>query len=109
MEENLAHQLVGIVYEPLFQVFIDVWKAYDFLYIWRYMELLRGYGLESNLHWLLQRFLDGQKVVPKDAMYIGWLFRTGRVVTQGYPFYPTIFNILVEVVVRAVMLEVCGT
>ena len=42
MEENLEHKLAGIVHEPLFQVFIDVQKAYNSLYRVRYMEILRG-------------------------------------------------------------------
>ena len=28
LEENLAQQLAGITNQPLFQVFLDVWKAY---------------------------------------------------------------------------------
>ena len=35
-------------------------------------------------------------------------FSTGRVVTQGDPVSPAIFNILVDAVVRASLLEVCG-
>ena len=31
MEANLAHKLTVIVHEPLYQVFIDVQKAYDYL------------------------------------------------------------------------------
>ena len=31
IEANLAQQLVGIVHEPLLQVFIDMKKSYDFL------------------------------------------------------------------------------
>ena len=34
-------------------------------------------------------------------------FVTGRVVTQGDPTYPMIFNIVVDVVVRAVLDLVC--
>ena len=37
LEENLAQQLAGIAHEPLFQVFLDVQKAYDSLYRGRCM------------------------------------------------------------------------
>ena len=45
MEQNIA----GIVHEPLFQVFIDFWKAYNSLDRERCMEILRDYGLGPNL------------------------------------------------------------
>ena len=35
MEANMDHQLTGLCYEPLFQVFLDVRKAYDSLDIGR--------------------------------------------------------------------------
>ena len=49
MESKLEQKLVGIVHEPLFQVFIDVQSAYDSLNIWICMEILKGYGLGPNL------------------------------------------------------------
>ena len=42
LEEKLAQQLVGISHEPLFQVFLDVWKAYASLNRGGYMEILQG-------------------------------------------------------------------
>ena len=35
MEANMDHQLTGLCHEPLFQVFLDVRKAYDSLDIGR--------------------------------------------------------------------------
>ena len=49
----MEHQLAGIVHEPLFQVFIDMRKAYDDLYRGRRMEIIRGYGLGPKLQRLL--------------------------------------------------------
>ena len=49
MEANLAQKLEGIVHEPLFQVIIDVQKAYDYLDRGIYMRILRGYCLGNNL------------------------------------------------------------
>ena len=48
-------------------------------------------------------------MVPKAGKLFGHLLWTERGVTQGYPVSPMIFNILVDAVVRAVLLEVCGT
>ena len=49
-----------------------------------------------------------QVVVPKAGWYYGLTFKTGRVVTQGDPLYPTVFNILFDTVVVEVRLYLCG-
>ena len=51
----MAQQLVGIVHKTLFQMFIDMWKAYDYLDRRRFMYIIRGYGLGPNIQRLLQR------------------------------------------------------
>ena len=108
MEEKLTQQLTVIVHEPLLQVFINMPKSYESLDRGRCMEILRGYGLGPNLQRLIQRFWDRQKMVPKSGKYFGRPFCTERGVTQGDPVSPTIFNIVVIEVVRAVILEVYG-
>ena len=72
------------------------------------METLRGYGLGPKLQRLLQRYWDGQRVVSRSGKCYGCPFITGRGVTQGDPVSPTIFNIVVDEVVRAALQEVCG-
>ena len=72
------------------------------------MEILQGNVLGPKLHRLLQQYIDGQKVVLKAGKFHGSLFVTGRGVTQGYLVSPTIFNIVVDAVVRADLLEVYG-
>ena len=56
MEAKLEQQLVEIFHDPLFQVLIDVQKAYDSLDRGRCMEIIRGYGLGPKLHRLLQQY-----------------------------------------------------
>ena len=73
------------------------------------MEFLRGYGLGPKLQQLLQRYLDGQRVVTKLGKYFGFPFSTGRGVTQGDPVSPTLFIIVVDTVVRVALQEVCVT
>ena len=72
------------------------------------MEIIRGCGLGPNIKWLLQQYWDGKKVVPKSGKCFRCPFRIDRGVTQVYPVSPTIFNIVVDAVVSAVLLEVCG-
>ena len=108
MEAKLEQQLVGIVHDPLFQVFVDLRKACDSLDKGVCMEILRGCGLGTKIQRLLQWYCDGKKVVPKSGNFYGRPFSTGRGVTQGYPLSPTIFNIVVDAVVRTALLEFCG-
>ena len=84
-------------------------KPYKYLDRGRCIDILRGYDLGLDLHRLLQWYWDEQVVVPKAGKLFGRTFGTEIGVTQGDPVSPTIFNIVVEAVVRAVLLEVCGT
>ena len=69
---------------------------------------MRGYGLGQNLDCLLEEnYWWRQRIVPKVGKYLDTEFGTGRRVTQGYPASPMIFNIVVDLVVRAVIEEVC--
>ena len=49
-----------------------------------------------------------QEVVQKAGWYHSRPFKTGRGLTQGDPLYPTLFNIVVNTMVRVILLEVCG-
>ena len=50
----MEQQLAGIFQDPLFQVFIDVRKAYNSIDRGRCIEILRGYGLGPIPQQLLQ-------------------------------------------------------
>ena len=50
---KLDQQLDRIAYDPLFQVLLGVRKPYDLLSRGISLEILRGYGLETNLARLL--------------------------------------------------------
>ena len=45
---------------------------------------------------------------PKSGKYYGRPFSTGIGVTQVYPVSPTLFNIIVDAVVRVALQEICG-
>ena len=72
------------------------------------MEIIRSHGLGPKLQQLLQRSWDRHKMVPKAGQYYGHTFSMGREVTQGNLIPPTIFNIVVDAVVRAALQEICG-
>ena len=103
LEAKLAQHLAGLAHKPLFQVFLDVHKAYKSLDRGRCLELLRGYGLGPNLDRLLTKYWYQQRILPKSGKFLGTDFRTGRGVMQGDPVFPLILNIVVDAVVRAVI------
>ena len=95
--------MAGIAHEPLFQVLLDVRKAYDSLDRERCLKLLRGYGLGLNLSRLLKSYWKRQRIAPKMGKCLGTAFGKGRGVTQGDPTYPMILNIVVDAVVWTVL------
>jgi hypothetical protein len=70
--------------QTLFQVFLDLKKAYDTLDRDRTLLILEWQGLE---------------VVPRQSGYCGQPIPSGRGVTQGDIVSPTVFNIIVDAVV----------
>ena len=108
LEAKLAQQLSGIAHKPLLQVFIDIQKVYNSLDRGRYLEVLRGYGMGLNLDRLLKSYWERQRIVPNMGKFLGKEFWIGGGVTQGDPASPTIFNIVVDAVVRVVLDVVYG-
>ena len=47
-------------------------------------------------------------VVTRYRVCYGRMFKTQRGVTQEEPVSPTIFNVVADLVVRPIMMEVCG-
>ena len=56
LEAKLTQQLVGIAHKPIFQFFLDVYKAYESLDRGRCLEILRGYGLGMNIARLITNY-----------------------------------------------------
>ena len=108
MEEKLAQKLAGIAHEPLFQVFLDVLKAYDSLDRGRCMEVLRGYKMGQKMARLIVHHWDKLMFIPKVKRLLGTPFVMGRGVTQVYPASPMTINIVVDAVVRETLELVCG-
>ena len=72
------------------------------------MEIMPGYGIGEIMARLITHYWDNLIFVLKAKRFLGTPFGTGRGVTQGYPMYPMIFNIVVDAVGRATLEVVCG-
>jgi hypothetical protein len=66
----------------------------------RCLEILAGYGVGPKLIRLLSHFWAEAKLACRTGRYYGSVFSAGRGVTQGGPFSPRIFNVVVDAVVR---------
>ena len=77
LEEKLAQQLAGIAHEPLFQVFLDVRKAYDYPDRGRCMDILWGYGMGQKMARLIAHHWDNLVFILKVKRFLGTPFGTG--------------------------------
>jgi hypothetical protein len=100
LDAKLQMQLSHIRSVPLYQLFLDLSKAYDTLDQTRTLQLLQGYGIGERILHLLTNFWTGLKVVARQQGYHGEPFRSERGTTQGDIISPTIFNVVVDAVIR---------
>ena len=85
---------------PLFQVFIDLTKAYDTLDRVRTMDILQAYGVGPRIRRLITAIWDGDTLIPKSGGFYGESFHAERGVRQGDVLSPIIFNIVIDCVLR---------
>ena len=81
-------------------IFLDLTKAYDALDRSRCLGILEGYGVGPGARRLLQNYWRRLTMAARAGGHYGKAFKGARGVTQGDPLSPTIFNVLVDAVVR---------
>ena len=81
-------------------IFLDLHKVYDALYMSRCLYILEGYGVGPRARRLLQTYWRRLTMVARAGGYYGPAFKRERAVTQGDPLFPTIFNVVMDAVVR---------
>ena len=86
--------------EVLYMIFLDLTKAYDALDRSRCLEILEGYAVGPNARRLLKTYWRRLTMVARAGGYYGTAFKGERCVMQGDPLSPTIFNVVVDAVVR---------
>ena len=95
-----VQQLEAMREEVLYVIFLDLTKAYDALDRSRCLDILEGYGVGPGTRRLLQNDWRRLTMVARAGGYYGEAFKGARGVTQGEPLSPTIFNVVVDAVVR---------
>ena len=99
LEAKLLQQLAALKEEVLYVIFLDLTKAYDALDRSRCLEILEGYSIGQNDKRLLTTYWRRLTMVSRAEGYYGTSFGGEKGVTQGNPLYPTIFNVVVDMVV----------
>ncbi len=108
IEVKLAQQLADCEQEAWYQIFLDLRKAYDAMDRGRCLEILVGYGVGPRLIRLLDHFWNEANLACCAGGYYRSVFSAGRGVTQGGPFSPCIFNMVVDAVVREWLRQTLG-
>jgi len=84
--------------QPLYQIFIDVSKAYDGLDCDHTLLLLQDYRVGKNILQLLQNFWSNHTIIPQQQGIFGTPFDTKCGITQGDIVSSTIFNIVINTI-----------
>ena len=100
LEAKLLQQLAALREEVLYVIFLDLHKAYDALDRSRCLEILEGYGVGPKARRLLTNYWRRLTMVDRAGGYYGKEFGGERVLMQGDPLSPTIFNVVVDAVFR---------
>ena len=100
LEAKLLHKLADMRKEVLYLILLDLHKAYDALERSSCLEILEGYGVVPRACWFLQTYWMWLTMVARAGGYYGTTFQGARGVTKGYPLSSTIFNVVMDAVVR---------
>jgi hypothetical protein len=85
---------------PLYQVFIDLRKAYDHLDQEQCLAIMTGYGVGPKLLCLQTKFWNQAQMVCQAGGIFGKLFGAFHGITQGGPLSSLMFNVSVDAVIR---------
>ena len=99
-ETNLTQQLVYLEQQALYMVLIDLRKDYDVMARRQCLKILEEYGVGPKMLRLIGYFWDNAELVCRASGYHGNPFKASRGVTQGAPFSPHVFNVMVDAIVQ---------
>ena len=100
LEVRLLQKVSSIREVVLHAIFMELYQAYDALGIYRWLVILEVYGVGPRSLHLLCRYWEQLEMVVLAGGYYGETFCGKRGMTQGDPLSPTVFNVVVDAVVR---------
>jgi hypothetical protein len=84
----------------LYQIYVDLKKAYDVLDWEQTLNILAAYGVRPKMLRLQKHFWDTAKLLCHAGGNYGETFNAERGVTQGGPLSSLMFNVCVDAIVR---------
>jgi hypothetical protein len=108
IEAKLAQQLAWRDQCPLYEIYVDLKKAYDAIDRGCMMKILKAYGVGPKLLRLQNLFWENAKLICCAGGCYGSPFATKRGVTQGGPLSLVMFNVCVDAVIREWLHQVLG-
>ena len=81
-------------------IFLGLHKVYDALYRSSCLEILEGYGVGPQARRFFRTYWRRLNMVARAGGYYGTALQGACGLTQGNPIFPTIFNLVVDAVVR---------
>ena len=100
LEAKLLQHLAALKEEVLYVIFLDLHKFNDALDRSRCLEIFESYGVVTQSRRILQINWRQLVMVSWAGGYYWTEFQGTCGVTQGQPLSPTIFNVVVDAVVR---------
>jgi hypothetical protein len=110
MEVKLQQRLGWVDQKPLYQIYLDLRKAYNALDWGHCLEILAGYGVCPNLLCLQKKLWDDTKMVCPTGGNYGLPFgaQAQHGVTQEGPLSSFIINFFIYFVVKELLWLVLG-
>ena len=100
LEVKMIQQVTAIREAVLHTIYLNLHKAYDALDRSRCLKTMKVYGMDPRSLRLLRRYWERLHMLERVEGYYGAPLHGKRGVAQGYPLSPTIFNVVVDPVVR---------
>ena len=100
LHNKLIQQLTAMREEVLFEVFLDLQKAYDALDLDRCLGIMAAYGVGTRMIQLLRKYWVHLTMVARAGGYFGIPFKGYHGVTQVNLLPPMRFNVVVETVIH---------
>ena len=100
LEVKLIQHLADTREEVLYEIFLDLHKAYNAMDRNRCLEIPEGHVIGPGPLQLLRQYWAHLTMVAWTSSYYGSPFKGRRGVTQGDPLSPTLSNVMVDEVVR---------
>ena len=85
--------------EVLYQIYLDLWKAYDSIHREAVLALLEKYGVGPNIIRYIRNIWEDQEFFCKQGGFFSLGIKVERGATQGGVDSPIIFNLIIDAVI----------